>query len=39
LLCRENSVFPSPTKIDVKVIGLNGLRKMVKKVKIPVVAM
>jgi len=32
------SVFPSPTKIDARVIGLNGLREIVKKVKIPVVA-
>jgi thiamine-phosphate pyrophosphorylase len=32
------SVFPSPTKIDARVIGLNGLREIVRKVKIPVVA-
>ena len=32
------SVFASPTKTDARVIGLNGLREIVKNVKIPVVA-
>ena len=32
------SVFPTPTKAGVRVIGVEGLRKIVKSVKIPVVA-
>ncbi|HII66500.1 MULTISPECIES: thiamine phosphate synthase [Thermococcus] len=32
------SVFPTPTKRDVKVIGLEGLKRIVESVKIPVVA-
>ncbi|MDK2783361.1 MAG: thiamine-phosphate pyrophosphorylase, partial [Thermococcaceae archaeon] len=32
------SVFPTSTKRDVKVIGLEGLRKILESVKIPVVA-
>uniref|UniRef100_A0A7J3Z850 Thiamine-phosphate synthase n=1 Tax=Ignisphaera aggregans TaxID=334771 RepID=A0A7J3Z850_9CREN len=32
------SVFPSPTKPDARVIGLDGLREIVERVKIPVVA-
>ncbi|ALV62095.1 Thiamin-phosphate pyrophosphorylase [Thermococcus sp. 2319x1] len=32
------SVFPTPTKRDVKVIGIEGLRGIVESVKIPVVA-
>jgi len=32
------SVFPTPTKAGVRVIGVEGLRKIVESVKIPVVA-
>ncbi|MCI4437801.1 MAG: thiamine phosphate synthase [Ignisphaera sp.] len=32
------SVFPSPTKPDARVIGLDGLRRIVESVRIPVVA-
>lgn len=32
------SVFPTQTKKDVKVIGIEGLREIVNAVKIPVVA-
>jgi len=32
------SVFPSPTKADARIIGLDGLRRVVERVKIPVVA-
>jgi len=32
------SVFPTPTKKDVKVIGIDGLKRIVESVKIPVVA-
>jgi len=32
------SVYPSPSKPDAKVIGLNGLRRIVEAVEIPVVA-
>ncbi|RLF86424.1 thiamine phosphate synthase, partial [Thermococci archaeon] len=32
------SVFPTPTKRDAKVIGLEGLKRIVDSVKIPVVA-
>jgi thiamine-phosphate pyrophosphorylase len=32
------SVFPSPTKPDARVIGLEGLRRIVESVRIPVVA-
>ncbi|MDK2983116.1 MAG: thiamine-phosphate pyrophosphorylase [Thermococcaceae archaeon] len=32
------SVFPTPTKKDVKIIGIEGLKRIVESVKIPVVA-
>ncbi|MCO6041905.1 thiamine phosphate synthase [Thermococcus alcaliphilus] len=32
------SVFPTPTKKDVKIIGIDGLKRIVESVKIPVVA-
>ncbi|USG99002.1 thiamine phosphate synthase [Thermococcus argininiproducens] len=32
------AVFPTPTKLDVRVIGIDGLKKILESIKIPVVA-